>query len=359
MTTETALETELQPQSKLSLWDNTRLSAAKTCMRYFMFRHVYHFTPDETAAPLVFGSSWGAAMDSLWARNRDIYTTKATRRDAIDAAYAAFVDTWTSFGFPHPDHMSPDDIERFGARTPMTGLEMIHGYVDVRETLFKDKGFSLVSIENPFVVPLDPADPTKFYVGRIDKVFALHRDILGSDHKTTAIYSKKGIFRSHWIDAWSLNSQIDGYNYVLKIEYGDRARGVWVDGALVHKTVHDGFRFIPVDRQQQQLDAWLWDAHSWIDDIEANLRVLEERSDPAAPYLAAFPKNTNSCVQYERICQFFELCQMYANPTKLRHNPPMGFKIHKWQPFDELKLAKLGLTNPEESPSDGLASAPA
>jgi hypothetical protein len=343
---------------KLSLWDNTRLSAAKTCMRYFMYRHVYHLTPDEIAPPLVFGSAWGCALDVIWLRNREIYVSKATRRDAIDAAYAAFTESWTTHGFMHPDDLSPDDIDRLGARTPMTALDMIHDYVDVRQQLFMDKGFSLISIENPFIVPLDPNDPHKWYVGRIDKVFALHKDIYGSDHKTTVMYAKKGIFRSPWIDAWSLNSQIDGYNYVLRIEYGERARGVWVDGALVHKTVHDGFKFIPVERQQQQLDAWLWEAHSWIDDIEANLAVLEERSDPAAPYLAAFPKNTNSCVQYERTCPYFELCQMYANPTKLRDNPPIGFKIHKWQPFDELKLAQLGLANPEKERDSENATAP-
>lgn len=161
-------------------------------------------------------------------------------------------------------------------------------------------------------------------------------------HNTSSAYKKDGPFRNDFLDSFSISSQIDGYNYRLKMDYPDRSAGVWVDAALVHKTVHDGFKFIPVDRPDHMIDGWLWEAHFWIGEIEKNLELYHERKDLDIPYLAAFPKNTGSCSNYGG-CAFADICRTVANPAKLS-GPPLGYKIEHWSPFKEIALEKIGFT---------------
>ena len=325
-------------QMTLRLYDSTRLDAARNCLRYFYYRHVMHLVPEGPAGPaLVFGSSWGAAMDVLWANHKDLYKTKETRNYVIDVAHKAFLEKWTVEGYPAEPSL--DELEELGARTPMTALEMLHSYVEKRENVLGDPGFELLSVEEPFAIPLDPNDATLWYVGRLDKVFRWRGSVLGSDHKTTSLYRVNGYFSSDWIDGWGMNDQVDGYSYALHLQYGDTAGGVWIDGALVHKKEHSGFKFIPIDKQMQQLDAWLWETYDWIHEIELNKAALQERAVLDTPYLAAFKKNRKSCVSVYGRCQFFDLCRMTPNPARIE-GTPIGFKIKKWEPMDELKLTE-------------------
>jgi len=329
--------------NKLSLYDNTRILSFKTCPRKYYFEHIRHWRVDETSKPLVFGSSWHAAMDVVWDCQRLRKNgTKPKDKEIVDMAYDAFVQEWTANSFPHPDEMSPDNIDDFSPRTPHIAREMLFGYLEEREHIFSDMSFNVIAIEQPFAVPLDPDDPSLFYIGRLDKVFSYRKEIKVGEHKTTTSYKKNGPFRADFIDSFAVSSQIDGYVYALRTTYGNTAREVWIDGALVHKSEHSGFLFIPESRSDSLLDQWLWETRVYIDEIEGNREVLTERSDPNADYLPAFKRNTNSCVQYGR-CPFMDICRAYANPEQLK-DPPLGYKRDPWSPFDVLKLEKLGFT---------------
>src|SRR6185437_404933 len=335
----------------LRLYDNSRLSDAKACMRYYLLRHVYGWTAEGVAVPLVFGSSWHAAQDVIWSNHTKLYGEAPVRNAVIEEAYAAFLKEWTEGGLLHPDNMSPDDIDTYGARTPQIALEMAYGYIEARENLFTDPPFELMAVEEPFIIPLDPDDTTLWYVGRLDKKFRWKGKVRGLETKTTSLYRINGGFSADWIDSWSMDDQTDGYNFRLYTEYGKESGGVIIDGALVHKKVHDAFKLIPLEKQPNQLDAWLYDTRTWIDNIEANKAVLEERSKLDTPYLAAFPRNRRSCVGKFGKCQFFDLCRAHANPAKIRDEVPMGFKVEHWSPFDTLNLEKLGLD--KESVAEG------
>lgn len=326
--------------SQLKLYDNTRIGAARSCMRYYLLRHVYHWTADSKSTPLIFGSSWHEAMDVTWARHSDLYATKAARTDVIESAHQAFINEWVANGMTHPDDMTPDDIDDLGARTPATALEMLHHYPEAREHLFKAKSFELLGIEEPFIVPLDPNDQTKFYVGRLDKRIRQGKQQHVYEHKTTTMYRISGTFSSDWIDSWSMDDQVDGYNYAMHLKYDEEAGGSYIDGALVHKKVHDGFKTIPIDKHFDQLQSWLYDTHTWIAQIERNTELYEETSQLDTPYLAAFPRNRKSCVSVYGRCQFFDYCRMNANPARTE-GVPIGFKVEKWEPFEELGLEKL------------------
>ena len=328
----------------LRLYDNSRISDFKRCPRYFLYRHGYDWTPVIKAVPLIFGSSWHSGMDVVWTNHAAV---KKDFGDIAKAAYEAFIKTWVENGMNHPEEMSIDDIEELGARTPQNAQEMLYEYIDARQQLFKEPSFELLAIEEPFAVPLDPNDDSLWYVGRLDKQFAYRRHVIAGEHKTSSAYKKDGFFRNDFVDSFNPNSQIDGYNYRMRMKYGEKSQGVWIDAALVHKTVHDGFKLIPINPQDQQIDAFLWEAHYWIDQIEAHKAILKERSELDTPYLAAFPKNTSSCSNYGG-CPFADICRTTPNPAKLKGVPPLGYKLEHWSPFNEIALESIGFT-PEKA----------
>lgn len=228
-------------------------------------------------------------------------------------------------------------------RNAQTAMEMLYNYVEERKGMLGSRDFELLEIEKPFAVPLDPDDQSLIYIGRLDKVFRYQKRIYIGEHKTTSMYKREGPFQNAFVDSFSPNSQVDGYLYAAYHTYGKEFKAVWIDAALVHKDIHDGFRFIPVERQFSQIDTWLWEVRYWISQIEANKEVYRDISGTPGighnsnPYLPAFPKNTVSCTQYGG-CPYLDVCKMWSNPEE--YDKPTGFRVEKWEPFDELKLAE-------------------
>lgn len=315
--------------SALMLYDNTRLSEYKRCPRKFLFRHIFHLKPDGRETALVFGGAWHSAMDQFWA-----HATKLRKDELVKLMYAAWLEHWCGEGLPHPSDIDYEMEKELAPRTPGNALEMIVGYVDDRWSRISD--FEVVDIERPFAVPLNPNDPNLFYIGKIDKIVRYRGKIQGLEHKTTTAYKKNGPFRTAFLDSFSPNAQVDGYIFALHMMFPGEVRGVWVDGALVHKT-EQGFQFIPIERQLAQLDGWLWEVQEWIGLIETDKKRLAD-CKTTDPYLRAFPKNTNSCHDFNRSCPYIDLCKALPNPLKLAGNdPPLGFSREAWNPLEHVK----------------------
>lgn len=315
----------------MRLYDNTRLSDFKRCPRLFFFRHVLGWVPKGTKVPLVFGGAWHSAMEVVWGtitRQQDISAETLTK-----AAYAAFLEHWEREGMPA--NMSYEQIKELSPRTPGKAFEMIAAYVADRRSRFSD--FEIIAIEQPFMVPLDPNDPELFYVGKIDKIVRYQgKKVLGIEHKTTTAYSKSNSFKSLFLDSFSPNSQVDGYQYALHMLYPGEAGGVWVDAALVHKE-EEAFKFIPVEKQLRYLDSWLWDTREWIKAVEGQKAELC-LTDSSDPYMRAFPKNTNSCWDFMSACAYHHLCKAWPNP--LGRDMPEEYEHRKWDPLEEVKGLK-------------------
>lgn len=318
----------------LRLYDNTRLSDFKRCPRYYYYRHIRNWVASGVGLPLVFGSAWHAAQEEIWPA---LVEGKMPQNEVVERAYLAFLAEWQKEGLPWPLDLETE--QEFAPRTPANALEMIHGYVEIRAKQMGD--LEMVSVEKPFAVPLDPEDATLFYVGKIDKIIRVksRKKYRAIEHKTTTAYSKGAGFRSSFVDSFSPNSQVDGYLYCLHMTFPDAVEGVWVDAALVHKTEHEVFKFIPVEKKLDQLDAWLWETRSWIDLVEANKKQAEGQHNHE--YMAAFPKNTNSCHDFNKSCQYIDLCKAWANPS---NKPlPLGFQEEVWDPLDRLDTTQLEL----------------
>jgi hypothetical protein len=313
--------------TNLRLYDNTRMSDAKRCLRFYFYRHHMNWTTAEVRVPLVFGSAWHAAQEVIWDNAAKMGST-----DLVSKAFDAFVTTWCKGGMPHPHNIGLELEKELSPRTPGRALEMIVGYIMSRLPRIKD--LEVISIEKPFAVPLDPTDDTLFYVGKIDKIVRWNDKVLGIEHKTTTAYKKNGPFRSGFVDSFSPNSQVDGYLYALHLMFPGDVGGIWVDAALVHKEV-EGFTFIPVERKLEHLDTWLWEVRWWINIIEQEkAKIADLANATAKPYMEAFPKNTNSCWDFGASCPYLDLCKAWPNP--LGKPLPTGFSEIKWDPLENV-----------------------
>lgn len=319
-------------------YDNTRVSAHRGCNRRYFFRHKAHIKSVGPELPLVFGLSWHSAMDVVWEHAK----SSANDDELANLAYHAFRDTWEEEGLTADP--SPDQADTWLPRVPGVGLEMIYYYIKQWRAMIATD-YELLQIEMPFAVPLDPDDPNLLYIGRIDKVVRWRGKVWGIEHKTTSSYKKDGYFRTDFLESFSPNSQIDGYLHALRMVYGDDAKGIIVDAALVHRTVHEGFKHIPIDKAEDLLSAWLYDT---IEEIK-RIRINDEQLllvDEEDRIMAAYPKNTGDCSSFfGRPCPYINICKGDANPLDIYLGEiPHGFEFKKWEPWDVLHIDKLGLS---------------
>ncbi len=345
----TSPSTAQSPQShskKYHYFDNTRVSCAKNCLRQYYLRHIRDWVRDGKSIALSFGSSWHAAMDTAWG----LFWTDHSDKEILTAAISAFNKHWTEEeNLPAWETITPEQEDQFAPRTPGIAAEMLHNYISLRRPMLK-KHYSLVSIERPFAVPIFSDSSPIFYIGKLDKVIkenATGKHII-VEHKTTTAYKKNGPFRTDYFESWSPNSQVDGYLYAGNMIYGQgNVKEVWVDAALVHKQVHDGFKIIPVNRQLPILDTWLHETRFWITIIQSETdRYASDGESQSRPAFYSFPKNTGACSHYSG-CGFRDICKMISNPDA-EDSPPLGYKEEHWEPFDILGLEKIGFKRDEE-----------
>lgn len=306
-------------------YDNTIVSGYKGCPRYYQLRHKLHWRREGVATSLAFGLSWHSGMDKVWE-----YAKQAPKKDLVQLGLAGFLETWEAEGLPPQPTM--EQAEELGPRVPATAHEMLHKYIEDRWAILQEA--ELLASEQPFAVPL-PSTANTWYIGRLDKVIQ-HHQLVALEHKTTTEYKKDGGFKTTYLESWNSDSQVKGYEYGGQLFFPGLVQ-VWVDAALVHKTVHDKFKFIPVGHHPDMLQEWVVDTRDWIHRIEQD----NERS--------YFPKNENSCVGKYGACQFLDICRTTPDPRTLQE-VPAGYVVEKWLPFEVLGLNKLiqGDTNAKD-----------
>lgn len=323
-------------------FDNTRVSTAKNCLRQYYLRHKRDWVRDGKAIALSFGSCWHEAMDVVYG----LMWTDKTDKEIHTLAVLRFNQKWVEEGYPTWEDMSPEEEDHYAPRTPGIAAEMLYHYIDQKRPRLINH-YTLISIEPPFAVPIFPNNPNIFYIGRYDKVIRENSSgkIILVEHKTTTSYKKNGPFRADWMESWSPNSQVDGYLYSANLIYENQVKELWLDAALVHKTVHDGFKFIPINRSFEMMNSWLYETRFWINLIiaqEEELDKLRRISDELKPnYMPVFPKNTGSCSHWAG-CSLRDVCKMIPNPEG-EEEPPLGYKEEHWSPFDVLELEKIGM----------------
>jgi hypothetical protein len=309
------------------------LTDYRKCPRYFYLRHIRGFSTTELRKPLIFGSAWHSAMGVVW----QFHSKLRDDRKLLAAAYEAFMATWVEEG--GPPEMSLQLTEEWEPRTPAIAAEMLLNYITERRPML-DR-MKLLSSEQPFAVPIFPDRDDIWLIGRKDeRILHLQQNQpLLIEHKTTTAYKKDGGFRQDYIDSFSPNSQVETYLYADRVGEKQPAKQLWVDAALVHKQVHDRFKFIPIAHSTSGTEQFVWELRDWTNRILSEYDRLDG-SEAAPTHMTAFPRNDMSCMGRYGPCAFLEVCRSVPNPARLKE-PPQGFKIDFWEPFDVLGLDRI------------------
>lgn len=313
--------------TKSTCYDNTRISTYKVCPRSYLLRHVLGWTKGTgKSMALSFGSSWHDAQDIVWG-----HAKKFGQEDLRELAFLAFTQTWEAEGLEV--YPSLEKLDFYGARTPQIAREMLDGYIKVRWPILQEA--EVFAVETPFAVPLPGLDD-HWYIGRLDKGINFKRQRLVVEHKTTTAYSIALKFLPDFTEQWAVSAQVKGYQFGATLYYGE-LDGVWVDAALVHKKVHDGFKFIPVNHGTAIMTEWVQSTVGWAHQITEETKEFE-RCGELKPGM--FKKNEESCYGKYGPCQFIDICRSIADPSKL-DEPPAGFSVDRWEPFSVLGLDKI------------------
>ena len=311
--------------------DNTMISTYKECPRKYLLRHVLGWTissdyyDDRKPAALVFGSSWHAGMDAIWGAGQN-----ETNKNRVDAAMEEFRTQWEEDGYTF--NLSPEEAEDLGARTPGTAHEMFYSYVQQREGMLSRA--VVLGIEQPIAIPFPELEDT-WYVGKLDKVVEYNGTHV-LEHKTTTLYRIKGNFDQDYLESWNSASQVKGYQLAGSLYY-PKLQDVWVDCSLVHKKIHDAFKFVPVAHSWPLLQEWIVDTRRWILAIH---QETDEYKAIGSLKKGTFRRNEDQCYGKYSKCPFLNICSTCPDPTQL-DGPPPGYKLDRWAPFEVLNLDKL------------------
>lgn len=325
------------------LFDNSSLSDWRDrAPRYWYFKHYRGWQPEPQQDqaflihPTVAGNAWHAMMDVYW----------PNPSAGWEPAWARFERYWKEHmlagGLPIHD-LDPEFEKQLGAYAPAAMQATLIAYDEARRPLLNQ--IELLDCERPFVVPLDPHDPTLFYTGRKDKRFRHQNKIKLADHKTTTLYYSRPIGRPHlrpyWIQGWHVDLQPRGYLHAEKLEHNLDRCSIWIDGVLLHPDSFDQC-LESIECGPAMLDAWLWSTHFQIKQLREHIQAVEElrNKDQAKdlPYLPAFP-----CYGCKGACAYRDLCLSKPNPEEWLPSepPPEGYVEQRWAPFDVERVTKV------------------
>jgi hypothetical protein len=234
-------------------WDNTSVSALKTCPRMYQYSIVEGWAPKRQSVHLAFGQFYHAALETYDHLKFD----GASHEDAqIGALKRAMSDTWDE-ALQHP--WSSDDQYKNRltlVRTVVWYLEQFRD--DTLETIRLRDGKPAVELSFRLETDYRTSNGEPFlYCGHIDRVAKLNDQTFVVDRKTT-----KHTLDERFFASFSPNSQFAGYLFASKVLLPEQPEGVIVDGAQIAVTFSRfGRQIIPIS--EYQLDEWYQGLGYW------------------------------------------------------------------------------------------------
>jgi len=290
-----------------SVLDSSKISEYITCERMSLFRTFLGLVLDRPNHNLIFGSAWHAAREVLLQSNYDLAS--------IQPAYAAFLELYRT-EFP-----ASTDFD-FNGKNPQQVLQALHDLCNDPT----ERPHELLATETHGSVMLD-SDTSLVY-----KMDAICKDSAG---KVYSLEFKSGSYKfAWWIDEKRVRFQIKCYNHALFSSFpADQVAGVLVKGTLFRKSeiepVEVLIRCTPID-----LENWMFEAKRHVSNLQRDLNALSQ-ADPADKILYAFPRRVESCIKYNKMCPYYNICFSNTNPLRFAELLPTGFKREFWDPRGE------------------------
>lgn len=272
----------------MQIYSFSRLQAFLTCARKFRYKYIDGFDIAYEGAPLPVGKATHTGVDALY-----------LGADVAEAVTKAQREYWDAIG---PTYETLDPKEQ---RTLDGGWRQVEAMI-VQYPYRDTEG--LETSEETFIVDMGRDRQLKAIIDRRMKV---NMDIWVHDTKTTG-YAIDKILKIH-----RLRKQFALYKLVADKEYKMDHVGVMLD--MIYKPQvywkKDGsfssMRDPAFHREPLHIsDAMVADSVVWFHEIADQIEANEERGGP-------WIMNTDSCLNYNRVCPYFECCRMPLRATQL------------------------------------------
>ena len=320
--------------------DSTKIQSFMKCPRMYFFEYVLGWRPDEPNIHFVFGSAWHEVMEH--------FAIHGMAPEQIEAAFSKFEEIYrTSF--------SPFLDDQNGAKTPANALRALVMYAkkyarDAEEfqVLETEVAGSVLVDHYQLFFKIDTIIQDK-QTGRINSL----------EHKTTSSFSPM------WLNQWRQKFQVGAYAYALRCLYEpDAVDSIIINGACIRpepaikqngepraNARDTEFTRVPIRMSSGKVRDWITQATYWLEYIDGEFQALEA-CDEDEPVLHAFPKNTESCVNYGKPCPFLDFCVAKPNPLQYGDAMPVGMRREFWDPRSQQETANK-VFNQERKQEDG------
>ncbi|KKN73979.1 hypothetical protein LCGC14_0395450 [marine sediment metagenome] len=301
--------------------DSTKLQKYLTCERQYFFEYVLGFRPERPIHNLVFGSSWHKAKDVLFSEG---YSIKS-----IDKAYQAFL---LEYRVDFSEDTDDDYKGKFPANAERALVEYVKQYAEYDD-------FKVLHTEIAITVPIGR---NRVIYGKMDAIMQDNRGYFSLETKTA------GAVWSYTQEQWLMKFQIDAYTHFLYCYFDPKdVYGVIVDTTIFKKQDKAGRSQnehvrIPVPKTPERLETWLWEANTIFSRLEEDFDKMNDGKESDI-YMKCFPRRTESCIQYNRICPMHDFCHAWNNPLSRVGEVPMGYKVEHWDPRKKDVKVKLNV----------------
>lgn len=299
-----------------SVQDPTKLQCYMKCPRMYFLKYIMLIQKEGKVHNLEFGKAFHKAKDVLF--------TLGYSADSVEKAYQAFLEDYRK------SYSDATDLDFKGKNPANVDLALL-SYVDE----YKEDKFEVLHTEIGIAVPISD---TRTIYGNMDSVMKGPRGILSLETKTAAQ------MWTYAADNFMMSFQIDTYSHFLYSYYypENNIYGVVVDISVFRKSGVEHVR-IPCIKTIDRLESWLWQANEVFDDLEEDYERLG-RVKKEDIIMKAFPRRPVSCVQYNRICPYMDLCHAWNNPLQHTGETPLGFEFKTWDPRDIGNKVMIDLT---------------
>lgn len=297
----------VQEVPQLTSIDSSKLSTYAKCPRMFFFSHVAGFTPEDESIHLVAGRALHSAMEHI---QKYGYTNKAwgetlsIMKDTMRPHYPEI--TWSSLKGKDPLSM----------HVALSDYIMRYGKEDAQD--------DLISTEQAYVIPI--SEDTYIIV----KLDSLRRKV---DKLIWVVDTKtSGARYNYTIEQFIQRFQFKAYTFALHSMYpSEQVGGVIVDLMILRSKDHELER-IPIVSTYEALEDWFFSATSLTSRLKGDFEACSDVK-VGDPIMRAFPKVTENCVQFNRMCPFHSLCYTNQNPSRLLQFQVEGYKREIWNPL--------------------------
>jgi len=296
--------------------DTTKLNTMEECPRKFFFEYILGWRSEHPDNHLHFGSCIHLALAHI---KENGYGSVQ-----VEEAQNLFELEYRKEFTPESDELHhPKDV--FNARRALQSYVMEYPQDHQQyEVLFTEVSGS---------VPIDTE--RRLYL-RMDTILRHRQEgyYFIQEHKT-----KGGAINPIWEAEWELAFQVGTYTHALYCMYPiDQVKGVQINGIAFIKAKatagRNEFKRIAVWRTMKQMENWLWVANQRVDKVMFEMDNLSKCTEDD-PILYAFPMCDRNCTKYFRICPYHDFCLTWGNPLRHAKQPPLGFKIERWDPEEK------------------------